>query len=187
MEKLNPLIRGWRNYFQHGNSTKRFKQLDEYVWMKLWKTGVLQAKAEEIQRACVVWISKVVCNQWNYYFDKVHATLKKTWMPLYEQYTDGKLSREDFLMEKKKYDEETARLEQWLQELQSRQEIQQENHQQIEKNISQLKCYADQMELTEEIKEKLIDKVKVYSDNRIEICWKFDSGFLDTQTMHKCG
>lgn len=115
------------------------------------------------------------------------ATLKKTWMPLYEQYTDGKLSREDFLMEKKKYDEETARLEQRLQELQSRQEIQQENHQQIEKNISQLKCYADQMELTEEIKEKLIDKVKVYSDNRIEICWKFDSGFLDTETMHKCG
>ena len=89
--------------------------------------------------------------------------------------------------EKKKYDEETARLEQRLQELQSRQEIQQENHQQIERNISQLKCYADQMELTEEIKEKLIDKVKVYSDNRIEICWKFDSGFLDTQTMHKCG
>ena len=74
-----------------------------------------------------------------------------------------------------------------MQELQSRQEIQQENHQQIEKNISQLKCYADQMELTEEIKEKLIDKVKVYFDNRIEICWKFDSGFLDTQTMHKCG
>ena len=30
------------------------------------------------------------------------------------------------LWKKKKYDEETARLEQWLQELQSRQEIQQE-------------------------------------------------------------
>ena len=37
VEKLNPLIRGWRNYFQHGNSVKRFKQLDEYVWMKLWR------------------------------------------------------------------------------------------------------------------------------------------------------
>ena len=41
------------------------------------------------------------------------------------------------------------------------------------------------MELTEEIKEKLIDKVKVYSDIRIEICWKFESGFFDTKTMHK--
>ena len=118
---------------------------------------------------------------------KTIATMKKTWMPLYEQYMDGKLSREDFLVEKKKYDEETARLEQRLQELQSRQEIQQESNQQIEKNISQLNCYADQMELTEEIKEKLIDKVNVYSDNRIEICWNFDSGFFDLETMHKCG
>lgn len=115
------------------------------------------------------------------------GTMKKTWMPLYEQYTDGKLSREDFLVEKKKYDEETTRLEQRLYELQSRQEIQQESNQQIEKNISQLNCYVDQMELTEEIKEKLIDKVNVYSDNRIEICWNFDSGFFDLETMHKCG
>ncbi len=118
---------------------------------------------------------------------KTITTMKKTWMPLYEQYTDGKLSREDFLVEKKKYDEETARLEQRLHELQSRQNLQQESNQQAEKNISQLLCYANQMELTEEIKEKLIDKVKVYSYNRIEICWKFESGFFDMETMHKYG
>ena len=29
------------------------------------ETGVLQAKTEEIQRICAVWISKEVCNQWN--------------------------------------------------------------------------------------------------------------------------
>ena len=29
------------------------------------ETGILQAKTEEIQRTCAVWISKVVCNQWN--------------------------------------------------------------------------------------------------------------------------
>lgn len=92
-----------------------------------------------------------------------------------------------FLVEKKKYDEETARLEQRLHELQSKQELQQENEQQIEKNISQLGCYAEQMELSEEIKEKLIDKENVYSDNRIEICWNFDSGFFDLEIMHKCG
>lgn len=185
--KLNPLIRGWRNYFQHGNSTKRFKQLDEYVWMKLWRRVYYRRKQKKYREHVLYGFRKWYATSGITTLIKSIATLKKTWMPLYEQYTDGKLSREDFLMEKKKYDEETARLEQWLQELQSRQEIQQENHQQIEKNISQLKCYADQMELTEEIKEKLIDKVKVYSDNRIEICWKFDSGFLDTQTMHKCG
>lgn len=29
------------------------------------ETGILQTKTEEIQRACAVWISKVVFNQWN--------------------------------------------------------------------------------------------------------------------------
>ena len=45
--KLNPLIRGWRNYFQHGNPTKRFKQLDEYVWMKLWRRVYYRRKQKK--------------------------------------------------------------------------------------------------------------------------------------------
>ena len=45
--KLNPLIRGWRNYFQHGNSTKRFKQLDEYVWMRLWRRVYYRRKQKK--------------------------------------------------------------------------------------------------------------------------------------------
>jgi group II intron reverse transcriptase/maturase len=32
---LNPVIRGWRNYFRCGNSTKRMQQLDIYVWQRL--------------------------------------------------------------------------------------------------------------------------------------------------------
>ena len=47
VEKLNPLIRGWRNYFQHGNSTKRFKQLDEYVWMRLWRRVYYRRKQKK--------------------------------------------------------------------------------------------------------------------------------------------
>ena len=47
VEKLNPLIRGWRNYFQHGNSIKRFKQLDEYVWMKLWRRVYYRRKQKK--------------------------------------------------------------------------------------------------------------------------------------------
>ena len=113
---------------------------------------------------------------------KIIAALKKTWMPLYEQYRDGSLSREDFLAKKKEYDAEAAKLEQRLDELQSSKNEQDERAQQEQKHTSQLMCYAEQMELTEEIKEKLIDKVKVYSNNRIEIYWKFESGFSDTET-----
>ena len=47
VKKLNPLIRGWRNYFQHGNSTKRFKQLDEFVWMKLWRRVYYRRKQKK--------------------------------------------------------------------------------------------------------------------------------------------
>lgn len=35
---LNRVIRGWRNYFQIGSSTKKFQELDRYVRFRLWKT-----------------------------------------------------------------------------------------------------------------------------------------------------
>jgi len=113
---------------------------------------------------------------------KTIVALKKTWMPLYEQYRDGQLSREDFLTRKREYDAEVAKLEQRLDELQGSINEQDERSRQKRKHASQLMCFAEQMELTEEIKEKLIDKVKVYSNNRIEIYWKFESGFSDTGT-----
>lgn len=47
VKRLNPLIRGWRNYFEHGNSTKRFNQLDEYVWMKLWRRVYYRRKQKK--------------------------------------------------------------------------------------------------------------------------------------------
>jgi group II intron reverse transcriptase/maturase len=32
---LNPVLRGWGNYFKTGNAAKRFNQLDSYVWQRL--------------------------------------------------------------------------------------------------------------------------------------------------------
>jgi RNA-directed DNA polymerase len=32
---LNPLLRGWGNYFRTGNAARRFNQLDGYVWRRL--------------------------------------------------------------------------------------------------------------------------------------------------------
>jgi hypothetical protein len=119
--------------------------------------------------------------------EKTAAAMKKAWMLLYEQYTDGNLSREDFLLEKKRHEEEPGRLESRMDELKREQEAQWEGDRQERERASQLTGFAGQMELTEEIKEKLIDKVKVYSDNRIEICWKFEAGFPEADAMHGCG
>lgn len=32
---LNRVVRGWRNYFRIGNSTRKLQQLDRYVWSRL--------------------------------------------------------------------------------------------------------------------------------------------------------
>ena len=47
--KLNPIIRGWRNYFEHGNSYKQFMQLDEYMWMKLWRQKYCRGKQRKFR------------------------------------------------------------------------------------------------------------------------------------------
>lgn len=37
---LNPVLRGWANYFRSGNTAKRFKQLDTYVWRRLLRLRI---------------------------------------------------------------------------------------------------------------------------------------------------
>ena len=32
---LNPVLRGWGNYFRTGNAAKQFNQVDTYVWRRL--------------------------------------------------------------------------------------------------------------------------------------------------------
>jgi len=35
VEKLNPILRGWMNYFKYGNSSKKFSQIDSYIQERL--------------------------------------------------------------------------------------------------------------------------------------------------------
>jgi group II intron reverse transcriptase/maturase len=37
---LNPVLRGWGQYFRTGNAAKRFNQLDSYVWRRLMRLRV---------------------------------------------------------------------------------------------------------------------------------------------------
>jgi RNA-directed DNA polymerase len=32
---LNPVLRGWGNYFRTGNAAEKFNQVDAYVWWRL--------------------------------------------------------------------------------------------------------------------------------------------------------
>jgi len=35
IQRLNPVVRGWGNYFRTGNAAKRFNQLDSYIHQRL--------------------------------------------------------------------------------------------------------------------------------------------------------
>jgi RNA-directed DNA polymerase len=35
VERLNPVLRGWGNYFRDGNSARKFAQIDSYVHERL--------------------------------------------------------------------------------------------------------------------------------------------------------
>lgn len=34
-EKLNPVLRGWSNYFRSGNAAQKFQQVERYLWQRL--------------------------------------------------------------------------------------------------------------------------------------------------------
>ena len=37
LRRLNPVLRGWTNYFRHGASSKTFAYLDAFVWRRVWR------------------------------------------------------------------------------------------------------------------------------------------------------
>jgi RNA-directed DNA polymerase len=45
---LNPVLRGWGNYFRTGNAARRFIQLDTYVWRRL-RSLRLKRKGRQLQ------------------------------------------------------------------------------------------------------------------------------------------
>jgi len=42
IEDLNPVLRGWGNYFRTGNAATRFNQLDSYVWRRLLRLRLVR-------------------------------------------------------------------------------------------------------------------------------------------------
>jgi len=111
--------------------------------------------------------------------DRINSTMRsieaaqKSWIALYDKYADGKLEREFFLNEKKQYDADMEKLEQELAALRQAQEEESEQEG-SQRKADQAMAFLEEEDLTEDMKEKLIEKVVVYPGNRIEIVWKFE-------------
>ena len=111
--------------------------------------------------------------------DRINATMRsieaaqKSWIALYDKYADGKLEREFFLNEKKQYDADMEKMEEELAALRQTQEEEREQEG-SQRKADQAMAFLEEEELTEDMKEKLIEKVVVYPGNRLEIVWKFE-------------
>lgn len=100
-------------------------------------------------------------------------TAQQGWIALYDKYADGKLDRNDFISEKKKYDADMERMEEELAALRQRQEEEHDVQQDSSRNTAEALAFLEENELTEDMKDKLIEKVMVYAEGRIEVVWKF--------------
>lgn len=105
----------------------------------------------------------------------VEAT-QKSWIALYDKYADGKVDRELFISEKKKYDADMERMEEELLMLRQVQEKEENEREGSGKKVDYAMAFLDEEELTEDMKEKLIEKVMVYPGEKIEIVWRFEGG-----------
>lgn len=112
--------------------------------------------------------------------DRINATMRsieaaqKSWIALYDKYADGKLEREFFLNEKKQYDADMEKMEEELAALRQAQEEEEAEQEGSQRKADQAMAFLEEKELTEDMKEKLIEKVIVYPGDRIEIVWKFE-------------
>lgn len=118
--------------------------------------------------------------------DRINAIVKsmeaaqKGQFALYDKYADGKLERDFFLNEKKKYDADMEQMEEELAALKQIQEAEESAQDGVKRKVEQAVVFLEESELTEDMKEKLIEKVVVYQGNRIEIVWRFEEHSIKT-------
>lgn len=107
------------------------------------------------------------------YFGMHPSTLPPNFHFIFLNRLNGKLDRNVFVSEKKKYDVDMERMEEELAVLRQRQEEEQEVQRDSDRNTAEALMFLEEDELTEDMKEKLIEKVLVYEKGKIEVVWKF--------------
>lgn len=98
--------------------------------------------------------------------------LRQGWMGLYDRYAGGEINREAFIERKREYNLETEKLEAKLSSLRQEEE-QGEESGVVRQTAEIMSAYQECSELTESMKENLIDKVFVYEGGRIEVVWSY--------------
>ncbi len=107
-------------------------------------------------------------------YEKNLKLFELTKTSLYEKYKEGQISKEEYMNEKKQCDLQIKE----LQELLKGDEVVDDGDNGVRDHVAELiNKYKDEMELTPELQQTFIEKVIVYSEDRIKIIWKFSDVF----------
>lgn len=107
-------------------------------------------------------------------------------MKLHEDYTDGIITREDYIAFGKRYDQKVLEAEGVIISLE--QEIDQlvAGNSEEQKWIAYFKRYQDIAELNRKLSVELIDRIIVYEKQRIHIGFKFQCQYLNSLALIQC-
>ena len=113
------------------------------------------------------------------------TNIENAWKNIYSEYADRKISKEDYLEKTKEYTGKKLSLDAELTHLMAKKEqaVSENKAADVVELLIKKFCEADT--LTEEMKELLIEKILVYSNNVLEIYWKADfiKYFSDTSRI----
>ena len=79
---LNPVLRGWGNYFRTGNAAKRFNQIDGYVWRRLQSLR-LERKGRHLTPGEVERLTREYF--WNLGLHRLRGTVEYPEQPFWKQ------------------------------------------------------------------------------------------------------
>ena len=165
---------------------RSFKTVSDCKDIKIYKHDADMAVLAAVKKEAELYLDRdklsrqaVKRNSFLSVSDRINAIVKsmeaaqKGWFALYDKYADGKLERDYFLNEKKKYDVGMEQMEEELAALKQTQEAEESAQGGAKRKAERAAMFLEGDELTEDMKEKLIEKVLVYPENRIEIVWKY--------------
>ena len=104
-------------------------------------------------------------------------------MKLHEDYTDGLLSREDYIAFGKRYDTKKKEAEEAVQHLKAEIENLVNGNTGEQQWISHFKEYQNIDGLTRKLTVALIDRIEVYEKKRIRICFKFQMEYNSAKLL----
>lgn len=113
------------------------------------------------------------------------TNIENAWKNIYSEYADRKISKEDYLEKTKEYKGKKQSLATELTHLMAKKEQSVSENKAADVVELLIKKFCDADTLTEEMKELLIEKILVYSNNVLEIYWKADfiKYFSDTSRI----